>query len=64
MKGRPLSGSTPRVKVNFTLDPETVDRLDAIAFWDRTNRSQLVDEAVAAFFAQKEAERGEPYPRR
>jgi predicted transcriptional regulator len=53
-----------RVKTNLTLSPETVDRLDAIAYADRTNRSQLVDEAVKLLFEKKESERGEPYPQR
>jgi predicted transcriptional regulator len=47
-----------------TLDPATADKLASIAFADRVSRSSVIDEAVASYFEKKEAERGEPYPRR
>jgi len=62
--GRRAPDEKPRARLNFTVSPETIDMLDAIAYVEKSNRSRVLDEAVASYFEKKEAERGEPYPRR
>lgn len=60
-RGRP-SVENKKPTVGFTLSLDAIQKLEAMAEFERRKKSSLVEQAIEELFERLEAKRGEPYP--